>query len=302
MKAFVIGATGYIGGAIAVRFKKEGFEVVGMTSSKERGEKLRDFGIEPYICEMSDIAKIAEGARNADIVVSAADSDARETVEGLLKALEGTDKVFIHTSGSSIIADTACGELSDRFYDDYQKFEPVPDKVARVAIDDLVKSYASKGLHTAVICPCMIYGEGAGPKKESQQIPNLIKQAKKSGVARHIGKGMNVWSTVHIDDLVELYTLAALRKAPAGAFLFAENGEVNFKTLVETIKEGLKLSTPVEDWTFDKAVKEWGHGSAMYGLGSNSRIRGLHSRTIGWTPHHNDVVADTLRACKSENL
>lgn len=112
MKAFVIGATGYIGGAIAVRFMKEGFEVVGMTSSKERGEKLRDFGIEPYICEMSDIARIAEGARNADIVVSAADSDARETVEGILKALEGTDKVFIHTSGSSIIADTACGELS----------------------------------------------------------------------------------------------------------------------------------------------------------------------------------------------
>lgn len=173
---------------------------------------------------------------------------------------------------------------------------------SRVAIDDLVKSYAAKGLHTAVICPCMIYGESAGPKKESQQIPNLIKQAKKSGVARHIGKGMNVWSTVHIEDLVELYILAALRKAPPGAFLFAENGEVNFKTLCETITEGLELKTPVEEWSFDAAAKEWGHGSAMYGLGSNSRVRGLHSRAIGWQPHHNDVVADTLRACKSENL
>lgn len=36
----------------------------------------------------------------------------------------------------------------------------------------------------------------------------LIKLAKKSDIARYIGKGENSWSHVHIDDVVDLYLLA----------------------------------------------------------------------------------------------
>ena len=70
----------------------------------------------------------------------------------------------------------------------------------------------------------MIYGEGLGLSKESDQLPKLIRQSveKKAGV--YIGKGLNRWSNVHIQDLVNLYVLA-LEKAPSGAMLFAENGE-----------------------------------------------------------------------------
>ena len=56
------------------------------------------------------------------------------------------------------------------------------------------------------------------------QVPLLIKLAKKRGNAAHAGPGENIWSNVHIDDLVPLYALA-IDKAPAGAFYFAENGE-----------------------------------------------------------------------------
>jgi hypothetical protein len=51
---------------------------------------------------------------------------------------------------------------------------------------------------------------------------------KKGGVARYIGRGLNVWSNVFIDDMVDLFVLA-LEKATAGSFFFAESGEASMK-------------------------------------------------------------------------
>src|SRR5256885_12443460 len=53
--------------------------------------------------------------------------------------------------------------------------------------------------------------------------------SKKRGCATHAGAGENVWSNVHIDDLVTLYVLA-IESAPPGAFLFAENGENSMRS------------------------------------------------------------------------
>ena len=67
-----------------------------------------------------------------------------------------------------------------------------------------------------VLCPTLIYGAGHGVHQESIQVPKLIGLARRTGVARHVGRGLNVWSNVQIDDLVDLYLLA-LEKAPPAA-------------------------------------------------------------------------------------
>lgn len=63
--------------------------------------------------------------------------------------------------------------------------------------------------------------------RNSAQLPRLIRQARASGVARHIGPGRDSWSTVHIDDVTDLYA-TALEAAPPGSFYFVENGETDF--------------------------------------------------------------------------
>ena len=63
-------------------------------------------------------------------------------------------------------------------------------------------------------------------KRDSVDIPAGAAEsspAKSRKVATHIGKGLNVWSNVHIKDLVELYILA-LENAEAGTIFYAENG------------------------------------------------------------------------------
>ncbi len=302
MKALVIGASGYIGGSVAAKLIAEEFEVTGTTSSEGRADELRPQGITPAIGSYKDSEFIAKLAQDADIVINAADSDARGLVETILATLKGTRKKFIHTSGSSIVSDIACGAYSDKTYDESTAFTPVPQKEARVAIDRLIQDSANNGIHTVVICPCLIYGRGLGMSKESIQIPTLINQAKKSQVARCIGPGQNVWSTVHVEDLVELYVLAAKGSVPAGTFLFAENGEVNFKSIAEAIKKSLGLPQPVEEWPIAEAVAEWGEGMAKFALGSNSRIRGKKSRELGWKPTRDSVLEDVDRVCHSDAI
>jgi len=140
-----------------------------------------------------------------------------------------------------------------------------------------------------VLCNTLIYGHGLGLPRESVQLPRLIRQARKSGVVRHVGPGRNIWSNVHIDDVVELYRLA-LDKTPAGTFYFVESGEASFREMTEAIAKAMHLG-PAQDWPLDQAIGEWGYEMASYGLGSNSRVRGTRARDLlGWKPTHTSVI------------
>ncbi len=298
-KVFVTGASGYIGGTVAVRLAKAGYQVKGLTRSESSADKLKTLGVEPVLGDLLDAALLGKCAKEADVVVDAADSDNEEAVKALIAALKGSDKVFIHTSGSSIVADQANGEPADKVYDESTQYTPAAGKQARVDIDKYVTDSAKDGIRAVVICPCLIYGKGSGVKTESQQVPGLINAAIESGTAKHIGRGENIWSTVHVDDLAGLYLLV-IEKAPTGGlFLFAENGETTFKQIAENIKEGLGLKTAVGSWTIEEASQKFGAGMAIFALGSNSRIRGKKSRELGWQPSKNLVLEDVLRCCTS---
>src|SRR5262245_39901133 len=143
-------------------------------------------------------------------------------VEALIAALSGSRKPLIHSSGSSIVADLAMGEPSDRIFHEATPIGPHADKAARVAIDRLV--LAASGIRSVVLCNTMIYGNALGAPAQSVQIPALVRQAKASGVARYIGRGLNRWSNVHIADVAGLYALA-IAKAPTGTFMYVESGE-----------------------------------------------------------------------------
>lgn len=62
------------------------------------------------------------------------------------------------------------------------------------------------------------------------QIPLLVANALEQQRVQIVGAGLNVWSNVHLDDVVSLYLLA-LKSAPAGAFIFAESGETSFAAI-----------------------------------------------------------------------
>jgi nucleoside-diphosphate-sugar epimerase len=288
MKIFMTGAAGFIGSSIAARMVAAGHAVTGLVRDAGQVQELAKIGVDAVIGTLDDRALLVEQARAADGVINAASSDHRGAVEAFLEGLEGSGKPFLHTSGSSIVGDASGGEGSDTVYTEDNLPEPTADKAARVAIDQLVLAGAQRGIRSAVLCNTLIYGHGALPR-DSVQLPRLLKQARKSGVVRHVGPGRNIWSNVYVGDVAELYLLA-LEKTPAGTFYFVENGECAFRAMTAAMAAALHLGPP-QDWPLDQAIAEWGYEMASYGLGSNSRVRGERARTLlGWQPSGPSVL------------
>ena len=286
MKIFLTGASGYIGGSLAKKLIKNGHSVLGLVRSQEKAGQLQKLGVEPILGSLDDSDIVTEAAREADAVINAANSDHWPVVETVLKVLTGTGKPFIQTSGSSIVCDDARGESeSSRVFTDDTPFDPIPQKAARVAIDKLVrKSGIELGIRAVVICPTLVFGQGHGLHKESVQIPRLVEQSRKRGAGVYIGQGLNVWSNVFIDDVVDLFVLV-LEKAPSGSFFFAENGEQTFKKIAESISKNLGFRGKTEPWNINEAEAELGDELARFALASNSRVHAVNARRLlGWQP------------------
>jgi nucleoside-diphosphate-sugar epimerase len=297
MKVFITGASGYIGGSVAAYLVDAGHQVSGLARSAETADALQQLGIAPVRGTLEGADVLAKAAQAADAVVDAANAAHRAAAEAMLKALAGSGKAFIHTSGSSIVGTRAGGELRDEVFDEDTPFTPSPTRAARVALDDDIRAAAATGVRTSIIAPSLIYGHGRGLNPDSMQVPWLIALAKKQGIAKHIGSGENRWSNVHIDDLVTLYALA-LEKAPAGAFYFAENGENSMREVCEAISRMLGFGGRTQSMTVEEAAAEWGEGPANDTMGSNSRVRAKRARTeLGWQPSAHSLIEEIERGC-----
>jgi nucleoside-diphosphate-sugar epimerase len=285
LRIFLTGANGFIGGAVAAAVIADGHSVRGLVRSHANADAVAAHGIEPVIGSLDDTVLLHAEARAADAVVNAASSDHRGAIEALIAALAGSGKPFLHSSGSSIVADRAMGEPPDRIFYEGISFEPESDKAARVAIDRLVLD--APGVRSVVLCNAMIYGKALGAPAQSVQIPALVHQARASGAVPYIGRGLNRWSNVHIADVAALYAIA-LTKAPGGTFMYVESGEEALGEIAKAIATRLGLAT--QSLSAERAIATWGRNMAVFSLGSNSRVRGKVASDLGWTPTRRSIT------------
>lgn len=122
----------------------------------------------------------------------------------------------------------------------------------------------------------MIYGRGTGSKRDSIQVPALIHLSLAQQAGVHLGRGLNTWSNVHIDDLVDLYSLVIARAQP-GDFFFAEAGEARFLDIAAAISRMLGYGGRTVSWP----IAAFGEDAVRYSGTSNSRVRATRARRLG---------------------
>jgi nucleoside-diphosphate-sugar epimerase len=286
MRIFLTGANGFIGGAVAAALIADGHSVRGLVRDAAKAAAVAAHGIDPVIGSLDDKTLLQTEAGASDGVVNAANSGHRGAAEALIAGLAGSGKPLLHSSGTSIIADRALGEPSDRIFREDTPIEPLPERVERVAIDRLVLGAA--GIRGVVLCNSMIYGNAIAMPAQSVQVPVLAEQAKSSGVARYIGRGLNCWSNVHLADVADLYA-RAITRAPAKSFIYVESGEASFREIVQAIASRLGLGS-AQSWPAEAAFAAWGQEKATFSLGSNSRVRGKAAAALGWVPKHRSIT------------
>jgi uncharacterized protein YbjT (DUF2867 family) len=135
VRIFVTGASGYIGGSIAAALMNAGHSVVGLVRQADKASQLARQGIQPLFGTLADLAEITEAARTADAVINTANADDFLAADTLLNALAGSGKVLIHTSGTSVVSDSAAGENSAAIFQEDSPIDTLPERQLRVAID-----------------------------------------------------------------------------------------------------------------------------------------------------------------------
>jgi nucleoside-diphosphate-sugar epimerase len=294
MNIFITGASGYIGGTVAMHLIKQGHQIRGLTRSQNSADQLLRLGINPVIGSLDDSRLLTRQAYDADAIINAAHADHLGAIEAFVAALKGSNKILIHTSGSSIIGDDARGERStEAIYSEETPLVVDARKQARRDIDLVVLNASKENIRTAVIIPSLVYGEGAGINRQSIQIPFLVSNALEQKSVQLVGPGRNVWSNVHIKDLASLFGLildSLGSNTNSGSFYFAENGEASFIQMAQAISQRLNIAT-IEHLPAELAAEKWGMAKALFSLGSNSRVRSLHARNqLGWTPKHHSLT------------
>lgn len=291
MKVLITGAAGYIGGSIAQRFAEDGHSVTGLVRSAEKADLLAAHGINPIVGDLDDAELLAAEAGKVDVIVNAASTLHLEAARALVRGARADTRI-LHTSGIGAYSEGGEGELrGDVVTDDVTipAAGPHPAQALLRKVEQVFLDAASDGKHAVVLSNSLIYGDGFGLTRESTQIPMMVRAARDKGYVTVVGTGKNIWSTVHIADVVDLYTLA-LAQAPAGAFYLVENGETSFFAMGLALADRLRLGEP-RLLPLADASAVYGEMAARYLLGTSSRVRGERARReLGWEPRHGSAV------------
>ena len=293
MRIFILGATGYIGGAIASHALQAGHTVQGLARSDQAEATLRERGIVPVRGSLDDHEQLIRVAHESDAVIfavsygndiQAAMRSLAAAANALLLALEGSSKAFLYSSGVGAYGDTGIREV-----DEDEPLHPDPLFAPLIQIEQDILSAASRGVRSVVIRAAQVYGGGGGG---SAPFVSLIDMARQMGYAMYIEEGTNAWSTVHLDDLANLYVLA-MEKAPAGTLLnAAAEPPVSLKDIATAVGHAAGLVDPPRSLTIDEANGVFGPFMTGF-FARNMRISSARAMSLlDWRPEGPSILDD----------
>ncbi|MGW1795392.1 NAD-dependent epimerase/dehydratase family protein [Streptomyces sp. NPDC001984] len=286
MRVLLTGGTGYIGGTVLERLIAKGHQVTALVRNSDKAKVVRAKGAEAAIADLSDGEAIRKLVAESDGVIHLA-SPGDETgaaveevaVANMLRALQNTGKAFVHTtgvwdhgSGSAITESTPMN---------------APRLTAwRVPIAERVRT--APGVRSSVVAPAVVYGRGGG-------LLNLVAAGQRTAgdapALTMIGPGDQHWSTVHVDDVAELYILA-LEKASAGSYFLGASGmNPTVREITEAVSQSVGLSGRVQAEPVAHTLERLGlHGEAL--LLDQQASGETARRALGWSPSRPTVLED----------
>lgn len=227
-RLFITGALGFIGSALAARYRALGAEVRGVDRCGDG-----DGVVAGDICEEGPWQDHAKGCdlviHTAAIVSNAASLEAswRVNVLGTRRALDaarrGGARRFVHFSSVRVFSDTAFPDGVDESWPVRPDGNPYVD--TKIASEQVaLQAHAAGEVEVTVIRPGDVYGPGSRPWT---LLPVEAMRAGRFALPAH---GQGIFSPVYIDNLVDGVVAAAASPA-AGGQVFTLSDGVGVTTL-----------------------------------------------------------------------
>ena len=280
MQVFVTGATGFIGGSTAARLAAAGHEVVGLARSDRSAASLGALGYGVVRGELLDRPVLAAAAQQAGAVVHCAAAgivEHRAALGAVLPALRGTGKPLVYNSGSLIYGDTGPVPVAE----DHPRS---PDWVGwHIVNEDDVFDPRWEVRGVSVRVP-LAFGHGGGNLQR-----RILAAAARDGYAGYVAPGDKRWSTVHVDDLGELFRLA-VEHGRAGRAYNAASGNLSMRDWAGAVARAVGRPGVVRGWGAREAEQKVGRGSVFE---IDQLLDPTSARTeLGWTPTGPDALDD----------
>jgi len=268
MKILLTGGTGLVGSAVLDALVAHGHQVTAIVRSQSSSLKVSDRGATGIIGDLFDAPWLASELRVHDGAIhTAAGGDERDpdlndaVLTAAIDAFGGTDKPFVHTGGVWVYG-------SSPAISEDQELQPPALTAWRPAGEQRL---LESGIKASVVQPGIVYGHAAG-------IPAMLAHgAAEDGTLTLFGSGDQHWTTVHVDDLADLY-VRVLDRAPGGKAYIAAAGDN------PTVRElGEAVTTSVEPESDEATVARLGaFGEALL---LDQQATGERAKAeLGWSP------------------
>lgn len=284
MKILLLGATGYLGSAVAHHLADTGHSVAAL---------VRPGGTVPTTADVAEVrhgdlkdpdSLTAAVSRDIDAVVHLATPSGdqatdRAAAQALLAPLRGTGRAFLYGSGTWVLGHTTRAATED------SPVHPIAVVADRPAIEQQVLAAGRDGVRGVVIRPGVVHGHGGG-------IPALLVDlARQRGIGTTVGNGRARWPMVHVDDLARLFLLAL--EAPTGTLVHAvAEPSVPVTALAAAAARAAGVRQLVRHWPTSQAAALLGPAFAE-ALAIEQTVSGERAKQqFGWEPRELQAVDD----------
>ena len=236
--AFVTGGSGFIGGALIERLRREGWSVRALARSDDSAARVERARRRARSRRPRGPAGARAGAAGSEVAFHCAakvdewgepEDFERLNVFGTQNTLDACIAAgvrrFVHTGTEAALS---AGQALVNVDEDapLRPDSPILYAASKARAEQRVRAANGDGIETVVIRPRFVWGRG-----DTTLLPELVKLVE-SGRFRWIGGGGQLTDTTNIDNTVEGLWLAATKAPPGGVYFVTDGDPVVFREFV----------------------------------------------------------------------
>jgi len=252
-RAFVTGATGFVGGALAERLVADGWQVIALVRAQSDTSKLQSLGVTSVTGDVCQPEGLAEAMNAATVVFHcAALTGVGHSIADFQRVIAGgTDNLLRAAKESGVtrfvfVSSVAVYELNNTSmceeHHPYLSSSIDPYGRAKIQAESAcLAAHRSGKFEVSIVRPVFIYGPG---DRRGGFLPELVGMIAK-GKFRLINGGNNRIPMVYISDLTDMLVRCAERPEAAGqTYNACSRQSPTWRELAAVLRDELGLNMP----------------------------------------------------------
>jgi len=253
-RAFVTGATGFVGGALVERLTAMGWDTIVLVRETSDVERLKELGVTLVFGDLNNSTSFVEPLKSCDTVFHCAGlTGVGHSISEFHKVISlGTKNLLDASIAAKVndfvfISSIVAYELSPSL-ESYDELQPVlnssidPYGLAKVKAEEAcMKAHDRGDISVKIVRPAFIYGPGDRRGGFLPEIAAMIKNNK----FRIIGDGNNTIPLIYITDLIDLLVLCVeSRESPGGIYNASSENSPTWQQFTDSLCEEFQFARP----------------------------------------------------------